>query len=320
MKIVISDLDHVSFDIETRVFEQAGLSFEKLDCLTEDDLISSLSGVHVVMNQYAPFTRRVFEALPDLKVIVRYGVGVNHIDLTAAAEFGVHVCNVPDYGMNEVSDHAAAMSLALIRKLIPMSCKTHEGSWDYQYSIPIHRASCMTVGVIGLGRIGSLYAQKMRAFGYKITGFDPAFVAGEASRLDFVQLMSCDEVLGSADLIAFFCPLTEETRGLIDANTISKMRNGAYIVNTARGDLVDEEALAGALQSNKLAGAGLDVCANEPLQTDSPLRGIKSCILTPHMAWYSEEAALELKRKVAEEALRYVRGEALLWDLTADLL
>ena len=320
MKIAISDLDHVSFDIEAGVFEQAGLSFEKLDCLTEEDLISSLSGVHVVMNQYAPFTRRVFEALPDLKAIVRYGVGVNHIDLKAAAEFGVHVCNVPDYGMNEVSDHAAAMSLALIRKLVPMSRMTHEGSWDYQYSIPIHRASCMTVGVIGLGRIGSLYARKMNAFGYKIAGFDPALASGVAPGLDFVQLLRCDDVLANSDLIAFFCPLTEETRGLIDANTISKMKNGAYLVNTARGGLIDEDALAEALKANKLAGAGIDVCASEPLQPDSPLRGINSCILTPHMAWYSEEAALELKRKVAEEALRYVRGEALLWDLTADLL
>ncbi|MDB6178379.1 C-terminal binding protein [Paracoccus sp. Z330] len=317
MKIVISDLDHVDHEIETQTLHAAGFQFEKLDCKTEDDLIQQLKGVSVVINQYAPFTRRVFEALPDLRAVVRYGVGVNHIDLQAAADAGVHVSNVPDYGMNEVSDHAVALALALVRKLVPMNNDTHAGGWDYQHAIPIRRTSCMVAGVIGLGRIGRLYAQKMHAMGYRVIGADPAM--RETGGLEFVEMVTLDDVVTQSDIIALFCPLNDETRHIIDAAAIARMKSGACVVNTARGGLIDETALAAALNSGALGGAGIDVCATEPLQQASPLRGIANCILTPHMAWYSEEAGDELKRKVAEEAIRFMRGEALHWDLSAAL-
>jgi D-3-phosphoglycerate dehydrogenase len=312
MKLAISDLDHVSHQIEADILSAAGLPFELLDCKSEEDLIAQLQGVEVVLNQYAPFTKRVFSSLPDLRLIVRYGVGLNHIDLEAAAAAGVAVCNVPDYGMNEVSDHAVALSLALVRKLVPMDASTHAGRWDYSEAIPIRRQSQMTVGVVGIGRIGSLYAQKMHALGFRVVAFDPdrdrSRALGEA-----IEMVTFDELLGQSDVISIHCPLSSNTRNLFDDFALRRMKSGAYIVNTARGGLIDEDALADALREQRLGGAGLDTLALEPMRMESPLRGLDRCILTPHMAWYSEDAALELKCKVAEEAVRYARGEKLYW-------
>jgi len=315
LRCAISDLDHVSRSDEEEVFASAGLSYALHQCKTEDDLIAQMQGVGVVMNQYAPFTERVFAALPDLKCVVRYGVGVNHIDLEAAARAGVHVCNVPDYGMQEVSDHALTLSMALMRRLIPMNNDTHAGGWAYEKAIPIRRASEVTIGVMGLGRIGALYAQKMGAIGYRIIGHDPVSPMPEG-----VEAVSQEALIERADLLALFCPLLPQTRHLIRHETISRMKQGAFVVNCSRGGLIAEDDLAEALRAGRLGGAAIDVTEREPLQADSPLRGIESCILTPHMAWYSEEAGHSMKRKCAQEAIRFLKGEPLYWDLTAKMM
>lgn len=310
MKIVISDCDHSSIDQETAVTAAAGLPAPLwLQCRTEEDVIRECKGAVSVINQYAPITRKVLAALaPELKQVVRYGVGVNNVDLAAATEFGVQVCNVPDYGMHEVSDHTLALMMALTRKIVFMNNRTKAGEWDYQSAIPLFRLSEQTVGTVGMGRNGRLFAKKAAALGCRVIGFDAYYkpVPGDDTAITQVSL---EELLGSSDCIAVNCPLTEETRGMFSDSAFASMKKTAYIINASRGGIIDEAALVRALEKGEIAGAALDVCEKEPLEAASPLRGFDNCIITPHMAWYSEQAATELKRKAAEEAVRMVTGK-----------
>ncbi len=312
MKIIISDCDHVNLNEETAVFEAAGLDFELKQCRTEDELISECKGGEIFINQYAPFTRRVLEALrPEIRQIVRYGVGVNNIDLEAATELGVQVCNVPDYGMNEVADQALALTLDLARKVSFMNADVRKGRWNYEDSIPLFRLSEQTLGVAGLGRNGRNFAGKARALFGRVVGYDPYYKPNAADGTDYIEPVDLDTLLRTADFVVLHMPLTDETRNIINADAFAKMKSTAYLVNTSRGGLVDEAALDKALSEGAIAGAALDVTEKEPIDFDSPLLRHDNFICTPHMAWYSEQAASELKRKVAEEAVRFARGEKL---------
>ncbi|WP_193139021.1 C-terminal binding protein [Meridianimarinicoccus sp. MJW13] len=315
MKIVVSDCDHASMRIEEKVLADAGFGYEHHACRTEDDLIAKCAGANVIMTQYGPFSDRVLAALcPDLGLIVRYGVGVDTIDLDAATRLGVQICNVPDYGMNEVSDHALGLMLALVRKIPMITNSTRAGEWDYRMSIPVRRIKDMTIGVLGVGRIGRLFALKAMAFGGRVVLCDPYKPDGK-SRVPGAEQLPFDDFIAAADVVSVHCPLSEETNGLIGAPEIAKMRPGAFIINTARGGIVDEDALAEGLASGKLAGAGIDTVEVEPLRKDSPLRALDTCLVTPHMAWYSEESANELKRKVAEEAVRFAQGHCVTYPV-----
>jgi D-3-phosphoglycerate dehydrogenase len=318
MKIVISDCDHTSVDQEIAATAVAGLPPPVwLKCHTEEDVIRDCKGAASILNQYAPMTRKVIAALaPELKQIVRYGVGVNNIDVEAATEFGVLVCKVPDYGMHEVSDHAMALMLALYRKLVPMCNRTRAGEWEYQSAIPVRRLCEQTVGTVGMGRNGRLFARKSAAFGCQVIGYDP-YYQPEAGDDMFITMVSLDELIRDSDYIALNCPLTDDTRDMFSDAVFMKMKPTAYLINTSRGGIVNEAALVGALEHGKIAGAALDVAENEPLERESPLRKFDNCILTPHMAWYSEEAAWELKRKAAEEAVLLVAGKAVRYPVNA---
>ncbi|MBY6206652.1 MULTISPECIES: C-terminal binding protein [Halomonas] len=315
MKIAFSDLDHADYLIESDILSSAGLSATMLRCRSEMEVIEQLNDVDIVLNQYAPFTRRVFEALPRLKQVVRYGVGVNNIDIAAATQAGVQVCHVPDYGMHEVSDHALALTLALLRKLVPMHHACHQGRWDYVEAVPLRRLSLLTIGVTGLGRIGRLYARKMQALGCHVLGYDAYYHPCAEDGTEMIQRAELLELYSDADVIAVFCPLTADTHHLINASALSSMKEGVYLINTSRGGIIDEDALADALASGQVAGAGIDTTEHEPLQPSSRLWSSPHCLITPHMAWYSEDAAAELKRKVAEEAVRFARGEPVLWPV-----
>ncbi|MDW5375404.1 C-terminal binding protein [Halomonas sp. HP20-15] len=315
MRIVFSDLDHASHDIEAEIFAKAGFEVPLLNCRSEVDLIEQVADADIVLNQYAPFTKRVFDALPRLKQVIRYGVGVNNVDLAAATAAGVQVCNVPDYGMHEVSDHALALTLAMVRKVVQMNASCRNGRWEYAEAIPIRRQSQMTVGLIGLGRIGKLYAHKAHSLGFSVIGYDPFYQPNAADNTDYIDAVTLEELYSRSDVVAIFCPLTNETRHMVGAGAFAGMKPHAYIVNTSRGGIIDEAALAEALSSGTIAGAALDTTEQEPLPKESPLWTLDNCLVTPHMAWYSEDAAEELKRKVAEEAVRFASGEAVNWPV-----
>jgi D-3-phosphoglycerate dehydrogenase len=318
LKIVISDCDHASIDQEIAATSAAGLSAPIwLKCRTEEDVIKDCKGAVSILNQYAPMTRKVIAALaPELKQIVRYGVGVNNIDVKAATEFGVLVCKVPDYGMHEVSDHAMALMLALYRKIVPMCNRTKAGAWEYQEAIPLYRLCEQTVGTVGMGRNGRLFARKSASFGCRVVGYDP-YYQPESGDDTFITMVSLDELLRDSDYIALNCPLNDETRDMFADAEFMKMKPSAYLINTSRGGIVNEAALIRALENEKIAGAALDVTENEPLERNSPLRKFDNCLLTPHMAWYSEEAAKELKRKAAEEAVLLVTGKSVRYPVNA---
>ncbi|WP_456276614.1 C-terminal binding protein [Bacillus sp. AK128] len=308
-KVLITDCDHESIEIESNVLTKASIPFELKQCKTEQDVIKEGKGVTVFINQYAKLTEKVMEKLPDLKLVVRYGVGVNNVDLEAATKLGIQVCNVPDYGTNEVADHALALMLAHTRKIPLMNTAVRKGEWDYQKSIPIFRHSEQTVGVIGLGRIGSSFARKVMALGCKVICYDPKFRNNNTRQLlDGVEYVELEELLEKSDVVSIHCP-SDQAHHLISTAELKKMKSTAFLINVSRGGIIDEDALDLALEEKWIAGAAVDVAVIEPLPADSKLFRHENFLCTPHMAWYSEQAAQELKRKVAEEAVRFIKGE-----------
>jgi D-3-phosphoglycerate dehydrogenase len=302
---LICGLDHTAINEEQGVFAAAGIPFRRIAARTEEEYARDCGEAQALLVQYGRLSRRVFEALPRLQVVVRYGVGYDGVDLAAATDHGVQVANVPDYGTDEVANHAVALLLALARKLTRLDRQTRSGRWDVFRVGQITRLAGRTVGLLGCGRIGSSVARKMAGFDVHLMACDPyisAFPPG-------VLPVSLERLLAEADYLSVHCPLTAETRHLLDAARLAQLPPTAVLINTARGGIVDTAALVEALQSGALAGAGLDVLEDEPIDPRSPLLTMEQVIVTPHAAWYSEEGRSDLKRKAAEEAVRVLRGE-----------
>lgn len=314
MKVIITDNDHANLNEEEAVFNKNGVEYELKQCKTEDDLINQCKGYSVFTNQYAPFTRKVIEALsPEIKQIVRYGVGVNNVDLIAATEFGVQVCNVPDYGMNEVADQAVAMMMALIRKVCLMNDYTKNTKWDYVRAIPIHRIPGQTIGIFGIGRIGKTFAKRMSGFGVKLLACDPIYKIGEI--VEGAEIVDFNTLIEKSDIISVHTPFDETTKNAFNLDVLKKMKDSAYLINVSRGGIINEDDLYTALNEKMIAGAAIDVVLEEPMNPGNKLYNLENFLISPHMAWYSEEAARELKTKVAEEACRFVKGEEIYYPV-----
>jgi D-3-phosphoglycerate dehydrogenase / 2-oxoglutarate reductase len=302
---VICGLDHHTIHEEAQVFEASGVRFRRSLARTEDDLLRECGEANALLVQYGALTPRVFDGLPNLRVVVRYGVGVDGVDLAAATAHGVVVVNVPDYGTDDVANHTVALLLALVRKITRLDRQTRAGRWDVFLVGPMSRFAGRTVGILGCGRIGSSVARKLAGFEVRLLGCDPYVTTFPPG----VQPVSFERLLEESDFLTLHCPLTPETRHLIGEKALARMRSTAFLINTARGGIVDTTALVEALSMGLLAGAGLDVLEEEPLDPGSPLLQMEQVIVTPHAAWYSEEGRSDLKRRVAEEAVRVLRGE-----------
>jgi D-3-phosphoglycerate dehydrogenase len=315
-KIAISDCDHVNLDAESEVCRKAHVELVSFQLKTREDMTEALRPFKAVGVQYCRFTRELMSALPNLKCLVRYGVGVDNIDIKAASELGIAVCNVPDYGTQEVAAHALALMMALTRKLVRMDRLTKQGVWNYEKAIPLFRYSEMTVGVVGVGRIGRTFASLVQPLGCRVIACDPAFPAGGrmAEPFSFIELVSKEELLRSADVISLHSPL-ETSRGAVGESELRGMKPTAYLMNVTRGGVVDEDALVKALAEGWIAGAACDVFTAEPAPADHPLFAFENFIATPHMAWYSEQASRDLCVKLAEELVRAVKGEKLRYCL-----
>ena len=307
-KVYVTDFEYETLQNERNEVSKIDADFIPLQCKTEDDVIRLAADADALFVQYAPITARVFDALHNLKIVVRYGVGVDCVDLDAATKHNVYVCNVPDYGVEEVSTHAMTMVLASLRKLVLLSNSVKAGKWDFKIAKPIHRTCSLTLGIAGFGRIPKMVAKKAAAFSFRILAYDPYVDAKVMSEFG-VKKTDFDTLLRESDVISIHVPLTKETRHLFNKAAFEKMKKGAFLVNTSRGPLVDENDLVSALKKKKLAGAALDVCEKEPLPSSSELRQFDNVILTPHAAWYSEEAQNDLQRKAAEEVVRVLRNE-----------
>ncbi|MFA6850767.1 MAG: C-terminal binding protein [Selenomonadaceae bacterium] len=310
-KLVISDCDHTDINEEKKVFEGAGFDYSWFHCQTEEEVIEKCHGAVAMLNQCVPLNEKVFKGIPTLKMIVRYGVGVDNVDIQAATKYNIQVCNVPDYGTEEVADQAFTLMMALSRKLCKIVPLVKEGIWDYTRTIPIQRNRLKTVGIVGLGRIGSAFAKRVHVLGCRVIGYDPYANAAKKhnKEIDFVEFVSKEELLQQSDIISLHCSLNKETEDIIGEKELKMMKPSAYLINVARGGLIDEAALDKALTGKWIAGAGIDVTKTEPLPADSPLLKQPELLITPHMAWYSEEAAVDLTRKCAEEAVRFLKGE-----------
>ncbi len=281
-----------------------------------DDILAVARDADAILVTYAKLTRELIMQLTRCKAIGRFGLGVDNIDLPAAKEKGIAVNYVPDYCIREVSDHAMALLLALIRK-IPFSNKlVQSGRWEMPAVVPIRRIEGTVLGLLGFGNIPRLIAPKAQAFGIKVIAFDP-YAKPELFKSAGVESVDFDTLLKRSDYISVHAPLTPQTRGLMNAEAFGKMKKGAFIVNTARGPLIDEAALIAALDSGQLGGAGLDVVAVEPLAKDSPLLGRDNVIVTPHTAFYSIEALEELQSKCASDVARVLSGEKAVYPISA---
>jgi D-3-phosphoglycerate dehydrogenase len=308
--VLITDHVFASVELERQVLQKAGIALEEIkpDCKTEDDVIERCARADALLVQWAPITRRVLKELPKVRGIVRYGIGVDNIDLKAAKELGRIVSNVPNYCQEEVSDHTLAMIVSLARRIPHDDSQIKRGGWGVGPFLPIPAFSDLTLGLAGFGSIARKVSAKAKPFRFRQIAFDP-MVADEVFRQHGVERVERDALLQSADIISLHCPLTDETRHMINASSIARMKPRVLLVNTARGPLVNEADLISALQTGKILGAGLDVYEKEPLPVDSPLRALPNVILTSHAASASERARDLLQTKAAEAARDILLGK-----------
>jgi len=305
MKVLVTDAEYSSLDIESGVLAAAGHELRLASCKTAEDVIEAGTGVDAMLVQYAPITAAVFEALPQLGLVSRYGVGVDVVDTDAAQRHGVWVCNVPDYGTTEVALHAVAMLLALLRNLAGHDREVRTGHWDYHLGGELRRPSSLTLGVVGLGRIGRMTAERAAPWFSAVVGYDP-YLPDVAWPQGFERVGILD-LFARSSAVTLHLPLTEDTRGLVGIELLGSMPPGSYLVNTSRGGLVDLDALLDALDSGQLAGAALDVLPQEPPPDDHPLLTHPRALITPHVAWYSAEAEVELRRKAAQNIVDWAQ-------------
>ena len=303
--VVITDCDHGSIVPEEALLRGAGVEIRLHQAQAEDDVIAVAKEADGLILQYARITGRVLDALPRCRVVARYGVGYDTIDVEAAAARGVVACNVPDYCMQEVSDHALALTLALWRGIVLYDRAIRIGTWSAEMKKPMARLAGRVLGIIGLGRIGSQLARKAAGVGMTVIGCDPYL----ADWPQGVRRVDLDTLLREADVVSLNLPLNAETRHLISEAALRKMKPTALLVNTARGGVLDTAALCRALQEGWIGGAALDVLEQEPIAPDSPLLSLPNVILAPHAAWYSQESIVDLKRKTAEAVLAVLRGQ-----------
>jgi D-3-phosphoglycerate dehydrogenase / 2-oxoglutarate reductase len=323
LKAVVSDHTFPSLDLQRRVIEGAGLALREVKpkCITEDDVIAHCQDGDVLLVQWAPITRRVMTSLPNLKGLVRYGVGVDNIDLDAARELGIGVANVPTYCLEEVSNHAMAMMLSLARRIPQDHAGIAHGEWGIGPYLPIPAFLDMTLGLVSLGAIGRRVARKAKAFGFRIVAADP-FLDDSVFRQEGVERVDIETLFRTADIISLHCPLVPATKHLVRRETIATMKPGVLIINTSRGGVIRESDLVEALANGKVGAAGLDVFEKEPLPPDSPLRTLRNVLLSSHAASVSSRAVEALQVKAAESARDFLLGKrpegAIVWPAAAD--
>ncbi|WP_251330807.1 C-terminal binding protein [Haloplanus pelagicus] len=305
--IVVTDHDFPDLSVETAALDGADVDLRGESARTPEAVIEAAEGADGLLVQYAEITPAVFEALPDLQAVGRYGIGVDSVDLDAATAHGVQVVNVPDYCIEEVPTHALALLLACIRKVPAYDRTIRDGTWDWTDGKPIHRLTGATLGVVGFGKLPRRLLELVAGFDLDVLVYDPYVDAGEIEAVG-AEKVDLDDLLARAKYVSVHAPLTEETHHLLDAAAFERMREDAILVNTARGALVDVDALVDAVESEEIAGAGLDVLPEEP-PDPTPPSDHEAIVYTPHVAWYSETSMETMRRTVAEDVLGILRGE-----------
>jgi len=311
MRVVITDYTFPTLEVEERILAEAGVELMGAQCKSVDLLKDLVRDADAVITQFAPINADVIGCMERARAIVRYGIGVDNVDLAAARARNIPVCNVPDYCIDEVADHTLAMMLGLLRGVTENSAKVRSGSWGL--AVPLDRMRCLrdlAVGIIGFGRIGREVASRLAPFKCRRLVFDP-MVAPEAVRQFGCEPVSLDELLAAADVVTLHCPSNEQTRGLLGRERIAAMKAGAALVNVGRGDLVDPDALTDALARGHLSAAALDVFQPEPIPADHPILKMDQVIVAAHVASASVPAVRKLRETAAQIAVLAVQGQTL---------
>lgn len=302
--VVITDCDHGSIEEEKEVLFQIGAELVLAQVKEEKELIQACEDADGVINQYSILNRRVLKSLKKCKVISRYGVGVDSIDLDAATDLGIIVTNVADYCIDEVANQTIALLLVLIRKISFFDKKVKSGHWDFRLGSSIYRTRGKTLGLIGCGKIGQEVGKRISSFGIDVIAFDPYIDKPPET----IKLKSFEDVLKYSDFISIHCPLNDSTFHLIGEREFKIMEKKPIIINTSRGSIIDEKALIKALEEGIISGAGLDVLEKEPPDPENPLLRMENVVLTPHVGFYSVESIRELKRRTAENVSNVLKG------------
>ena len=305
--VAVSDSVFPNLDPVRAVLSKIGAQLQVAPEATPESILRVASGADALLVTYAKITGEMIGQMTRCRIISRFGIGVDNVDIAAATDAGIVVTKVPDYCIDEVSDHTMALLLALVRKIPFANAQVHAGRWEMPAVVPIHRLRGSVLGLVGFGRIPQLVAPKAKSFGLRVVACDPyvpqeVFTRADVDGVDFAELLKI------SDYISIHSPLLPETKGLFNADVFRRMKPTAYLINTARGPIVDEAALARALDAGHLAGAALDVMPQEP-PSNSPLLGRDNVILTPHTSFYSEESLVELQTKAAEEVVCVLSGQ-----------
>jgi D-3-phosphoglycerate dehydrogenase / 2-oxoglutarate reductase len=308
LRVAVADSVFPNLDPAREVLAGIGAELQLAAAPTPDAILDVARTADALLVTYAKITADMIGQMTRCRIISRFGIGVDNVDLEAASSRGIFVTKVPDYCIDEVSDHAMALLLAAVRKIPMSNAQVHGGEWRMPAVVPIHRLRGRVLGLVGFGRIPQLVAPKARAFGLHVLAYDPyapddAFESADVARVDFPSL------LRMSDYVSVHTPLVPETRGLFNADAFRQMKPTSYLINTARGPIVDEAALAAALDAKQIAGAAVDVMTQEP-PTGSPLVGRPDVIITPHTSFYSEESLVELQTKAAQEVARVLTGDS----------
>jgi D-3-phosphoglycerate dehydrogenase len=304
-KVLFSDHEFPDLTLERDLFAAAGVELITAQCKTEDEVIAAAAGCAGILLQYAPITDRVVASLPELGIVSRIGAGFDTVDTGACAKHGVWVANSPDYGVGEVATHALALARARTRNNVDYHRDIHAGNWHYLSSGPLRRVSDMTLGIVGLGRIGKRMAHVSRNLFKRVVACDPYIIDGDFPA--FVERRSLEPLFAECDVVSLHVPLNAETRGMIGAEVLSDAKPGSFLVNTARGAVVDVDAALAVLDAGRLAGLGLDVLPTEPIPPGSRLLGHPRVIVTPHAAFFSIESERELRRKSAQNIVTWLK-------------
>lgn len=302
MKVVITDWNFPNIDVERQIIEGAGHTVVDAQCKTEEEVAALVIDADIVIAQWAPVKAAAIAAMTQCKGIVRYGIGLDNIDLAAAKDKDIPVANVPDYCLNEVADHTVALMLASQRQILSTWDRINQGTWviTSPQTFPPLRQS--TLALIGLGRISQRVASRAQAFGMNVIAYDPGLSAAQFADLG-VESATLEDIWERADVVSLHCPLVPATHHIINAEVLKKMKPTSIVVNTSRGGLVSTNDLMDALNNEVIGGAALDVVEEEPLSNDHPLLKAKNLVVTSHTAWHSGSSITELQTLAAEKAV-----------------
>lgn len=308
-KVVMTDHVYPDLEMEKKLLSEAGVDFAFIDTRNEGVIANAVRDADAVITCYANITAEIIRGMSKCKSISKTGIGVNNINVEQATKQGIRVLNVSDYCVEEVSDTAVALILSLTRRIPFLRDNVQKGAWSRLGSENITRLNGKTLGFLGFGNIARRTAEKMKPFGVKMIAYDP-YIQAESAQSMGVAIADLGRVLRESDVLSLNLPLTDETKKIIDKEALSKMKRTALLVNTARGPLIDEEALCSALQEGEIAGAGLDVLSDEGNISGNPLFSAPNAVITPHAAFYSIEATQELREKVLADVLSVLAGKA----------